>query len=435
MRYRDVATAADWLCTAFGFEKQTVLTDDSGAPLYAQLTFGRALLMLAPVGDSPIEKFMKQPDEIGGAETQSCYIVVDDADAHNARAKAAGADIVLDVEDDSFGGRGYTCRDPEGHIWTFGTYDPWQGKFPLPEAPAAAPGGGGPRRLMLGGLTAVAIVAVGVAAWFGGALTQSSAVSSPVQLSTKQMPASETAAGALAETRALLEKERTARTAAEKASEEALKRAADAQKSKEAAEQAAKLARAELERAGKVAEGPAAEAARRLDEERRAREAAERGAKQARADLEKVLADKTAAEMAKEFALGRAEEDQIAREAAERAAEEARAELEKVLAAAKSGQPLDYAVLKGSPDMQRALDEAKKRLADEQQAREVAERAAKDARDQLAKEQAARAAAWKVVGQLTKQLKQVQAGGTSVADDETATPKKKVGPPLKKPPE
>jgi len=49
MRYRDVAAAADWLCSALGFEKQTVLTDDDGAPLYVQLTLGRAMLMLAPV--------------------------------------------------------------------------------------------------------------------------------------------------------------------------------------------------------------------------------------------------------------------------------------------------------------------------------------------------------------------------------------------------
>src|SRR5262245_61329783 len=81
MRYRDVAAAADWLCAAFGFEKQTVLTDAAGRTLYAQLTFGRALLMLAPVGDSPIEKFMKQPDEIGGAETQSIYFLVSNADS------------------------------------------------------------------------------------------------------------------------------------------------------------------------------------------------------------------------------------------------------------------------------------------------------------------------------------------------------------------
>src|SRR5262245_52378463 len=96
MRYRDITAAADWLCSAFGFEKQTVLTDDSGAPLYVQLTFGRAMLMLAPVRPSPIDKFMKQPDEIGGAETQSGYYVVSDADAHYAHAKVAGASIILE---------------------------------------------------------------------------------------------------------------------------------------------------------------------------------------------------------------------------------------------------------------------------------------------------------------------------------------------------
>lgn len=52
-------------------------------------------------------------------------MVVTDADAHHARAKAAGAEIVIDLVTQDYGGRDYTCRDPEGHIWTFGTYDPW----------------------------------------------------------------------------------------------------------------------------------------------------------------------------------------------------------------------------------------------------------------------------------------------------------------------
>ena len=94
MRYRDVAAAADWLCTAFGFEKQSVALSESGAVLYAQLIFGNAMLMLAPVRDAPLDRFMKQPDETGGAETQSCYFVVDDASVHYARAKAAGAEIL-----------------------------------------------------------------------------------------------------------------------------------------------------------------------------------------------------------------------------------------------------------------------------------------------------------------------------------------------------
>ena len=69
---------------------------------------------------------MKQPDEIGGAETQSSYVIVSDADAIYARAKAAGAEIMLDIKDEDYGGRGFTCRDLEGRLWTFGTYDPWE---------------------------------------------------------------------------------------------------------------------------------------------------------------------------------------------------------------------------------------------------------------------------------------------------------------------
>ena len=51
---------------------------------------------------------------------------MDDADAHHARARAAGAEILLALEDQDYGGRGYTCRDPQGHVWSFGTFDPWK---------------------------------------------------------------------------------------------------------------------------------------------------------------------------------------------------------------------------------------------------------------------------------------------------------------------
>jgi len=65
------------------------------------------------------------PDRTGGIGTQSAYVIVENADAHYARALAAGARIVIDVKDEGYGGRGYSCRDPEGHLWNFGTYDPW----------------------------------------------------------------------------------------------------------------------------------------------------------------------------------------------------------------------------------------------------------------------------------------------------------------------
>jgi uncharacterized glyoxalase superfamily protein PhnB len=78
------------------------------------------------VRDNEFGQLMKQPDEIGGAETQSAYIVVSDADALYKRAKAAGAKIVMDIKDEDYGGRGFSCRDLEGHLWNFGTYDPWE---------------------------------------------------------------------------------------------------------------------------------------------------------------------------------------------------------------------------------------------------------------------------------------------------------------------
>ena len=85
------------------------------------------MVMLGSVGKTPTPwgQLTRQPDEIGGAETQSAYLVVVDADAVYARAKAAGAKILIDIKDEDYGGRGFTCADPEGHIWNFGTYDPW----------------------------------------------------------------------------------------------------------------------------------------------------------------------------------------------------------------------------------------------------------------------------------------------------------------------
>jgi len=83
------------------------------------------MIMLGSVLDTEFGRLMRQPDEIGGAETQSAYVIVTDADALYARAKAAGARIVLDIKDEDYGGRGFACRDLEGHVWSFGTYDPW----------------------------------------------------------------------------------------------------------------------------------------------------------------------------------------------------------------------------------------------------------------------------------------------------------------------
>lgn len=126
LRYRNAPAAIEWLCQNFGFEKQLVVPHEDGTIAHAQLRFGNGMIMLGSVVDSEFGRLMKQPDEIGGAETQSAYLIVADADAIYERAKAAGAEIVLEIKDEDYGGRGFSCRDLEGHLWSIGTYDPWK---------------------------------------------------------------------------------------------------------------------------------------------------------------------------------------------------------------------------------------------------------------------------------------------------------------------
>ena len=125
LRYRDAPAALDWLCRAFGFERHLVVPGEAGTIAHAQLTFGNGMIMLGSVKDSEFDRLMKQPDQIGGCETQTPYVIVADADALYAQAKSAGAEIVVEIKDEDYGGRGFSCRDLEGRLWNFGTYDPW----------------------------------------------------------------------------------------------------------------------------------------------------------------------------------------------------------------------------------------------------------------------------------------------------------------------
>lgn len=126
LRYRDAKSAIGYLCDVLGFEKHAVYEGKDGTIMHAELSFGNGMIMLGSVTDTPFGKNMSQPGDIGNRETQSPYLVVADADAVYERAKKARFEIVLDIKDEDYGGRGFTCRDPEGHIWTVGTYDPWR---------------------------------------------------------------------------------------------------------------------------------------------------------------------------------------------------------------------------------------------------------------------------------------------------------------------
>ena len=126
LRYHNANSMIDWLCQVFAFEKRAVYPGPGDVVMHSQLTLGGGMIMIGSVtNDTPSSKLLKQPDELNGAETQSPYLVVSDIDAIYARAKRAGAKILMDLGEKDYGGKGFTCADPEGHIWHVGTYDPW----------------------------------------------------------------------------------------------------------------------------------------------------------------------------------------------------------------------------------------------------------------------------------------------------------------------
>jgi uncharacterized glyoxalase superfamily protein PhnB len=124
MRYRDAAAAIEWLCRVFGFERHLVVPEPDGRIAHAQLRLGTGMIMLGSARDDAYGDLVAVPEK-GRPATAGAYVVVKDVDAHYARARAGGAEIVRDIKDEDYGGRDYTARDPEGHVWSFGSYDPW----------------------------------------------------------------------------------------------------------------------------------------------------------------------------------------------------------------------------------------------------------------------------------------------------------------------
>ncbi len=125
LRYKDALKAIEWLCSAFGFEKHLVVPGENGTINHAQLRFGNAMIMLGSENDNEYGRLLKTPDDLKGLNTQAPYIVVEDIDEHYTKAIQEGAEILIEIKDEDYGGRAYTCRDHEGHIWNFGSYNPW----------------------------------------------------------------------------------------------------------------------------------------------------------------------------------------------------------------------------------------------------------------------------------------------------------------------
>ena len=125
LRYRDAHRMIGWLCEVFGFARHAVYEDGQGGIAHAQLTLGSGMIMLGSARDDEFGRLQSTPAALGGT-TQSPYLVVSNADEVYRRAKAARAEIVIEIKDEDYGGRGFSCRDPEGHLWNVGSYDPWQ---------------------------------------------------------------------------------------------------------------------------------------------------------------------------------------------------------------------------------------------------------------------------------------------------------------------
>ncbi|MET3437395.1 VOC family protein [Sphingomonas sp. 1185] len=128
LRYEDAPRAIEFLCTAFGFVRQAVFADPDDPTIihHAQLVWQDRMVMVASALFTPhaVVAGSKTPTQAGGV-TMDLYLVVADVDTHAERARAAGATIIAEPEDKPYGGRGYVVRDPEGHVWSFGSYDPW----------------------------------------------------------------------------------------------------------------------------------------------------------------------------------------------------------------------------------------------------------------------------------------------------------------------
>ena len=127
LKYQDARAAITFLCQAFGFKAHAVYPGERGRIEHAELVLGNGMIMLGSEREGEFDKHQKTVERAGGVNTQSPYIVVDDVRAHHAQAVAAGAEVVMPPDSEGFGpGTGYVCKDPEGHLWSFGDYDPWK---------------------------------------------------------------------------------------------------------------------------------------------------------------------------------------------------------------------------------------------------------------------------------------------------------------------
>src|SRR5262245_5558081 len=286
LRYRNPGAAARWLCDAFGFREHESAQESDQHVKYILLRLGDSGVLVRPVTHSVFDDLMVEPSAVGGGNTHVLYLPIADAELHCERAKGAGAKVELEPQDDGLGGRFYTCRDPEGHLWSFGTKDYGLGTAPAAAAPlrgalAPAPAVHGARAkrgpfarsfaliAMLGALAAGWLL---YEAYTQGAFEAGTAMTTGA-LEGGQAASDQAAAGSrvsppaiASEAAAQLSEERERRQAAEAAVAEATAKAGEEQARRLAAEARAGEAETKLSQLSAAA-AEARQAAQRLETE------------------------------------------------------------------------------------------------------------------------------------------------------------------------
>lgn len=113
LRYERPEAVIEWMVDVLGMEKWAIFRDE-GRIVHAELKFGDVFL---GVGPAQVEGIFSGPVTAEGP-----YVALDGVDALYERVKGCRADIVMDIHDTDFGSRQFALRDPEGRIWSFGTW-------------------------------------------------------------------------------------------------------------------------------------------------------------------------------------------------------------------------------------------------------------------------------------------------------------------------
>jgi uncharacterized glyoxalase superfamily protein PhnB len=122
VRFADADAGVAFLKDAFGATERAVHRGEDGVIHHAELALGTGVVM---VGQHSQDGWLGGEAPRPLSSTVSIYVVVTDPDRHHATAREAGAVIVRELEDTDYGSREYSVRDPEGNLWSFGTYDPY----------------------------------------------------------------------------------------------------------------------------------------------------------------------------------------------------------------------------------------------------------------------------------------------------------------------